>query len=142
VCYTASVCFVRSRVNDLLLQKYCHMCEAQIIWLAIVSLVRIHLKNGWMYAHFLCLFYVGESFVTSRSRGSYHICYRLNKERILFLYELDPPGRFRFRTDFDTVLSFIPSTVFGRSNIGIAGSNPGRGMDVCLCFCMFVLSCV
>jgi hypothetical protein len=26
------------------------------------------------------------------------------------------------------------STVFGRSNIGIAGSNPARGMDVCLCF--------
>jgi Zn-dependent membrane protease YugP len=25
-------------------------------------------------------------------------------------------------------------TVFGRSNIGIAGSNPTRGMDVCLCF--------
>jgi hypothetical protein len=25
------------------------------------------------------------------------------------------------------------STVFGRSNIGIAGSNPGQGMDVCLC---------
>jgi hypothetical protein len=25
------------------------------------------------------------------------------------------------------------STVFGRSNIGIAGSNPTRGMDVCLC---------
>jgi hypothetical protein len=24
------------------------------------------------------------------------------------------------------------STVFGRSNIGIAGSNPTRGMDVCL----------
>jgi hypothetical protein len=24
------------------------------------------------------------------------------------------------------------STVFGRSNIGIAGSNPARGMDVCL----------
>jgi hypothetical protein len=26
------------------------------------------------------------------------------------------------------------STVFGRSNIGIAGSNPARDMDVCLCF--------
>jgi hypothetical protein len=25
-------------------------------------------------------------------------------------------------------------TVFGRSNIGIAVSNPARGMDVCLCF--------
>jgi hypothetical protein len=25
------------------------------------------------------------------------------------------------------------STVFGRSNIGIAGSNPTRGMDVCVC---------
>jgi hypothetical protein len=25
-------------------------------------------------------------------------------------------------------------TVFGRSNIGIAGSNSARGMDVCLCF--------
>jgi hypothetical protein len=24
------------------------------------------------------------------------------------------------------------SAVFGRSNIGIAGSNPARGMDVCL----------
>jgi hypothetical protein len=24
------------------------------------------------------------------------------------------------------------STVFGRSNIGIAGSNPSQGMDVCL----------
>jgi hypothetical protein len=34
------------------------------------------------------------------------------------------------------------STVFGRSNIGIAGSNPARGMDVCLCFSVFVLSCV
>jgi hypothetical protein len=26
------------------------------------------------------------------------------------------------------------STVFGRLNIGFAGSNPARGMDVCLCF--------
>jgi hypothetical protein len=26
------------------------------------------------------------------------------------------------------------STAFDRSNIGIAGSNPARGMDVCLCF--------
>jgi hypothetical protein len=26
------------------------------------------------------------------------------------------------------------STVFGHSNIRIAGSNPARGMDVCLCF--------
>jgi hypothetical protein len=26
------------------------------------------------------------------------------------------------------------STVFGRSNIGITGSNPARGIDVCLCF--------
>jgi hypothetical protein len=34
------------------------------------------------------------------------------------------------------------STVFGRSNIGIAGSNPARGMDVCLRFSVFVLSCV
>jgi hypothetical protein len=34
------------------------------------------------------------------------------------------------------------STVFGRSNIGIAGSNPARGMNVCLRFCVFVLSCV
>jgi hypothetical protein len=25
-----------------------------------------------------------------------------------------------------------PSTAFGRSNIEIAGSNPARGMDVCL----------
>jgi hypothetical protein len=33
------------------------------------------------------------------------------------------------------------STVFGRSNTGIAGSNPVRGMDVCLFFCV-VLSCV
>jgi hypothetical protein len=31
------------------------------------------------------------------------------------------------------------STVFGRSNIGIAGSNPARGMDVCLRFSAFVL---
>jgi len=28
------------------------------------------------------------------------------------------------------------STVFGRSNIRIAGSNPARGMDVCLCLSM------
>jgi hypothetical protein len=34
------------------------------------------------------------------------------------------------------------STVFCRSKIGIAGSNPARGMDVCLRFCVFVLSCV
>jgi hypothetical protein len=25
------------------------------------------------------------------------------------------------------------STVFGRSNVEIAGSNPARGMEVCLC---------
>jgi hypothetical protein len=31
------------------------------------------------------------------------------------------------------------STVFGRSNIGIAGSNPAQDMDMCLCF--FVLCC-
>jgi hypothetical protein len=34
------------------------------------------------------------------------------------------------------------STVFGRSNIGIAGSNPARGMDGCLRYSVFVLSCV
>jgi hypothetical protein len=33
-------------------------------------------------------------------------------------------------------------TVFGRSNVGIAGSDPARGMDVCLCFFCVVLSCV
>jgi hypothetical protein len=31
------------------------------------------------------------------------------------------------------------STVFGRSNIGIAGSNPARGMDVCVFLCCVVL---
>jgi hypothetical protein len=31
------------------------------------------------------------------------------------------------------------STVFGRSNVEIAGSNPARGMDVCLRF--YVLCC-
>jgi hypothetical protein len=31
----------------------------------------------------------------------------------------------------------LSSTVFGRSNIGIAGSNPVRGMDVCPCFSVF-----
>jgi len=34
-----------------------------------------------------------------------------------------------------------PSTVFGRSNVEIAGSNPARGMDVCLRFSV-LLSCV
>jgi hypothetical protein len=33
-------------------------------------------------------------------------------------------------------------TVFGRSNTGIVGSNPTRGMDVCPRFCVFVLSFV
>jgi hypothetical protein len=33
------------------------------------------------------------------------------------------------------------STVFGRSNIGIAGLNPARGMDVSV-FLYVVLSCV
>jgi hypothetical protein len=31
------------------------------------------------------------------------------------------------------------STVFGRSNVEIAGSNPARGMDMCLRF--YVLCC-
>jgi hypothetical protein len=31
------------------------------------------------------------------------------------------------------------STVFGRSNIGIADSNPARGMDVCFSLCCVVL---
>jgi hypothetical protein len=31
------------------------------------------------------------------------------------------------------------STVFGRSNIGIAGSNPARDMDVCVLLCCVVL---
>jgi len=31
------------------------------------------------------------------------------------------------------------STVFGRSNVEIAGSNPAQGMDVCLC--LYVLCC-
>jgi hypothetical protein len=34
------------------------------------------------------------------------------------------------------------STVFDRSKIGIAGSNPARVMDVCLRFFCVVLSCV
>jgi hypothetical protein len=34
------------------------------------------------------------------------------------------------------------STVFGRSNIRNAISNPAGGMDVCLRFSVFVLSCV
>jgi hypothetical protein len=35
------------------------------------------------------------------------------------------------------------STVLGRSNIGIAGSNPARGMDVCVCVSLYcvVLCC-
>jgi hypothetical protein len=33
-------------------------------------------------------------------------------------------------------------TVFGRSNIGIAGLNPARGMVVCARFFCVVLSCV
>jgi hypothetical protein len=32
--------------------------------------------------------------------------------------------------------------VFARSNNGIVGSNPARGMDVCLRFSVFALSCV
>jgi hypothetical protein len=32
--------------------------------------------------------------------------------------------------------------VFGRSNTGIVGSNPPRGMDVCPLFSEFMLSCV
>jgi hypothetical protein len=32
-------------------------------------------------------------------------------------------------------------TVFDRSNIGIVGSNPALGIDVCQSFCI-VLSCV
>jgi hypothetical protein len=44
-----------------------------------------------------------------------------------------------------SVLHFIAersgaSTVFGRSNVEIEGSNPARGMDVCLRFS--VLCCV
>jgi hypothetical protein len=31
------------------------------------------------------------------------------------------------------------SIVFGRSNIGITGSNPARGMDVCVFLCCVVL---
>jgi hypothetical protein len=34
-----------------------------------------------------------------------------------------------------------PSTDFGRSNIGIAGSNPAQGMDVCLCSLCCVVLC-
>jgi hypothetical protein len=34
-------------------------------------------------------------------------------------------------------------TVFARLNTGTVGSNPTRGMDVCVCFySVFVLSCV
>jgi hypothetical protein len=32
--------------------------------------------------------------------------------------------------------------IFGRSNIMIVGSNPIRGIDICLCFPLYVLSCV
>jgi hypothetical protein len=31
------------------------------------------------------------------------------------------------------------STVFGRSNVEIAGSNPARGMDICVSLCCVVL---
>jgi hypothetical protein len=42
-------------------------------------------------------------------------------------------------TDYTKKNVYVPvlvaaSTVFGRSNIGIACSNPARGMDVGLCF--------
>jgi hypothetical protein len=33
-------------------------------------------------------------------------------------------------------------TVFGRSNIGMVGSNHARSMNVCVCFFCVVLSCV
>jgi hypothetical protein len=33
-------------------------------------------------------------------------------------------------------------TLFDRAKIGIAGSNPARGRDVCPCFFCVVLSCV
>jgi hypothetical protein len=32
-------------------------------------------------------------------------------------------------------------TVFARSNIGVMGSNLSRGMDVCVCVILFLLSC-
>jgi hypothetical protein len=35
-----------------------------------------------------------------------------------------------------------PRSVFGRSNTGIVGSNPARGMDVCPRFFCVVPSCV
>jgi hypothetical protein len=51
--------------------------------------------------------------------------------------------------DIYKVLSPVPMaarskarTVFGRSNIGIIGSNPAQGMDVCPRFFCVVLSCV
>jgi hypothetical protein len=33
-------------------------------------------------------------------------------------------------------------TIFARSNTGIVGSNPTQGMDVCLVYSVFMLSCV
>jgi hypothetical protein len=33
------------------------------------------------------------------------------------------------------------STVFGRSDVKITGSNPARGMDGCLSFCVCVVLC-
>jgi hypothetical protein len=35
-----------------------------------------------------------------------------------------------------------PRTVFGRSNNGIAGSNPARGMDVCRRFSVLCCPCI
>jgi hypothetical protein len=46
-------------------------------------------------------------------------------------HELDMPISIAERSE--------ASTVFGRSNVEIAGSNTAGGIDVCLCFC--VLCC-
>jgi formate hydrogenlyase subunit 3/multisubunit Na+/H+ antiporter MnhD subunit len=36
---------------------------------------------------------------------------------------------------------YVITTVFDRSNTGVVGSNPTRGMDVCV-YSVFVLACV
>jgi hypothetical protein len=60
----------------------------------------------------------------------------------LFLHDkvVNGPITCIYNYRFVSMNLIIASSVFGRSNIGIAGSNPARGMDVCLRFS--VLCCV
>jgi hypothetical protein len=85
----------------------------------------IYLHIEYIFTHYIFkCFYINLLHTLSLCFMKDNISNRKNVINSLLLFKLIRPVSVLERSK--------ASTVFGRSNIGITGSNPARGMDVCL----------